>query len=711
SSHRKTKAFAEYKSVNNTDSKVENKKHTLGEVITTLYEKGKEYASSLFGMHFFDVAETPQFMQELGVKGTKFTIRYGVVARHFGKDGSHNFTIDEWQQLPNIIQTPFAITKYKDRGYRIYTTLQTKKDEYIVIGVDVKNAGRDLEINAISTIFGRRNNAVLTGNEKVIFVSETITPEQQSLLGRPNSDQYPAERELSTDKGTLSVSNEQVQESKFAEKQTESNKSTEDQQHPAKTSQQGEKLPKEYRYRLVVRPFSIGTQPDGHLRHEDDGSPYGVVVFDHPLSRKEVENFSLTPITEAEGMVGRTFKVPLGKTFLTFNVQEMNSDGLLNVKVAANGNEFEQRYSYHQFMDAVKNGKEVKDNIEEQTVNTVESQANAEFVTIKPVQYITRRGKVLNMQLVTPVAQFGKEQIKQATKFAKEKKGWYDFEKGGFMMRSEEDANAMALFIEEMNAPEQKENVKEPVEQKQADGQQSVDDVEEMWKRKISDYIREHYPAISEHSEDELAQRIAMLNDSTLNGIRDEAELEIAAMKYEKGVFGERIPVVHATFPKGLSDDAVITKKQNGGKKAVAENVRVAMVNGNLYIKRYKKGDDLHNVSLCIPKAKKYDFNEIKYRLDLGIGASTDAVRLIGDAIDDLYRRGDFHEGILEKAERIAKEAEEKERKQAEFAGETHNEKTEPVSLEQWKQMGGEERMQEAGKHPLLRNEIEDAST
>ncbi|EJX08341.1 hypothetical protein EVA_03548 [gut metagenome] len=132
-----------------------------------------------------------------------------------------------------------------------------------------------------------------------------------------------------------------------------------------------------------------------------------------------------------------------------------------------------------------KNRKEVKDNVEEQTVNAVESQANAEFVTIKPVQYITRRGKVLNMQLVTPVAQLGKEQIKQATKFAKEKKGWYDFEKGGFMMRSEEDANAMALFIEEMNVLEQKENVKEPVGQKQADGQQSVDDVEEMWKRHL----------------------------------------------------------------------------------------------------------------------------------------------------------------------------------------------------------------------------------
>jgi len=119
-----------------------------------------------------------------------------------------------------------------------------------------------------------------------------------------------------------------------------------------------DETPKEYKYGLKLRPFGIGTQPDGHLRHEKDGSAYGVVVYDHPLTRQEAENFSLVPITEAEGMVGRTFKVPFGKTFLTFNVQEMNSDGLLNVKVAANGKEFEQRYSYHQFMDVVKNGKE-----------------------------------------------------------------------------------------------------------------------------------------------------------------------------------------------------------------------------------------------------------------------------------------------------------------------------------------------------------------
>lgn len=222
---------------------------------------------------------------------------------------------------------------------------------------------------------------------------------------------------------------------------------------------------------------------------------------------------------------------------------------------------------------------------------------------------------------------------------------------------------------------------------------------------------KEHYPAISERSENGMAQRIASYKDKVLTEMRDNAELEITAMKEEEGVFGERVPVVSGEFPKGLPEYKVITKKQKGGKSTVAENVYVAMVNGDLYVKRYVRGGDLKNISVRIPGAKKYDFNEIKYRLDLGIGTSTDAVRLMGDAIDELYKRGDFQESIFEKAERIAREAEEKKRKQTKSARETHHVAEEPVSLEKWKLLNGEERMQEAGKHPLLREEIENAST
>lgn len=66
------------------------------------------------------------------------------------------------------------------------------------MGADVKNGGRDIEVNAISTVFGRRQNANLTENEEIIYRSKNITPDQSALLDRPNSDQYPTEGELSS---------------------------------------------------------------------------------------------------------------------------------------------------------------------------------------------------------------------------------------------------------------------------------------------------------------------------------------------------------------------------------------------------------------------------------------------------------------------------------------------------------------------------------
>ncbi len=140
-------------------------------------------------------------MKNLGLRGDRFTIKYGVISRHFGKDGSHDLTEDEWEQLPQALQAPFAISRLSNKkdGYRLYTTLKNSNGEYIVVGADVKNGGRDIEVNAISTVFGRRQNANLTENEEVIYRNKNITPEQSALLDRPNSDQYPTEGELSSD--------------------------------------------------------------------------------------------------------------------------------------------------------------------------------------------------------------------------------------------------------------------------------------------------------------------------------------------------------------------------------------------------------------------------------------------------------------------------------------------------------------------------------
>lgn len=66
--------------------------------------------------------------------------------------------------------------------------------------------------------------------------------------------------------------------------------------------------------------------------------------------------------------------------------------------------------------------------------------------TITPAQYITKRGKVLDMQLVEFPSELRKEVQKHVSMFAKEMNGWWDREKHGFMMRSEEDAKRLAEY-------------------------------------------------------------------------------------------------------------------------------------------------------------------------------------------------------------------------------------------------------------------------
>ena len=141
--------------------KEDKKKPQLKDVVKAIYEKGKSAASRLYKMAFFDVAKTPDFMKKLGLTGDRFTIKYGVLSRHAGKDDSHSLTEKLWEELPDALQKPFAITRFggKDKGYRLYTTMKNENGETIVVGVDVKNVGRDMEVNAISTIFGRRGDA------------------------------------------------------------------------------------------------------------------------------------------------------------------------------------------------------------------------------------------------------------------------------------------------------------------------------------------------------------------------------------------------------------------------------------------------------------------------------------------------------------------------------------------------------------------------
>lgn len=179
----------------------------------------------------------------------------------------------------------------------------------------------------------------------------------------------------------------------------------------------------------------------------------------------------------------------------------------------------------------------------EQDASSEEATAPADApYTITPAQYITKRGKVLDIQLVRFGNELTKEQQQEAKALAKSQKGWYDSKLHGFMMRSEEDARALVEAV--------------------------------------------------------------ILKEAVTPSVTQSEETE---------------SVVEKTLPAG--------------------------------------------------------------------------------------------EDIFQMAERIAREEEEKQKAQEKSAGKVDNAGQEPVSLGRWKQMNGDDRMTEAGKRPLTREEIESAST
>lgn len=212
------------------------------DAVKTIFEKGKEYASRLYSMTFFDVAETPSFMKQLGLTGDKFTIRYGVMSRHAGK---HDIPIDVWERLPEALKEPFAITRYytdeqkqNQKGYRLYTAIQLSDGSYVVVSAEVKNAGRDIEVNAINTVFGR--NSLSDVHDELIYTSENITPEQQALLNRNNPYQYPDVREISSGKDTKNFATDKKNVANSTESERKTTERTDEQGNVALFQELGE---------------------------------------------------------------------------------------------------------------------------------------------------------------------------------------------------------------------------------------------------------------------------------------------------------------------------------------------------------------------------------------------------------------------------------------------------------------------------------------
>jgi hypothetical protein len=149
---------------------------------------GTEEEKNHLRQSFFHIADTPQFMKDIGLKGQYFSVRFGVISRHLGKDKDHQLNEQNWLDLADKIVNSFAIAKYDD-GYRLFTDVKVN-DKYTAIGVDVKSIGKEIEVNSVTTAFGYNPGK----KEEVIYRSKKITLDQETLLEGLNSPPYPPDQ-------------------------------------------------------------------------------------------------------------------------------------------------------------------------------------------------------------------------------------------------------------------------------------------------------------------------------------------------------------------------------------------------------------------------------------------------------------------------------------------------------------------------------------
>lgn len=137
-------------------------------------------------MKFFRVANTSHDLKELGLKGDYFTVKYGVISHHKNKDLDHALTAKHWVDICKKINKPFLVAKDLNGNYRLFVDTKVN-GKFVMIGVEVKNAGRNLYVNAIKTAFGKDS----CNNSDLLYVDKNITAEQLALLKRTHFPQYP----------------------------------------------------------------------------------------------------------------------------------------------------------------------------------------------------------------------------------------------------------------------------------------------------------------------------------------------------------------------------------------------------------------------------------------------------------------------------------------------------------------------------------------
>ncbi len=155
-------------------------------------EKDREFITSQ-ARKFFRIARNTDELKAVGISGDYFTIRIGVLTKHDGKDIDHTISPEQLATIASQITQPIAVMKLdgsgNERSYRVWLGA-ILNGKFTAVGVDVKNAGRDIDVNEIRTVFGDTN--VNVDSSKIVYPTDDNEKNQavRTLLDGPNPRQY-----------------------------------------------------------------------------------------------------------------------------------------------------------------------------------------------------------------------------------------------------------------------------------------------------------------------------------------------------------------------------------------------------------------------------------------------------------------------------------------------------------------------------------------
>ena len=224
-------------------------------------------------------------------------------------------------------------------------------------------------------------------------------------------------------------------------------------------------------------------------------------------------------------------------------------------------------YTGEEFAEA--NG--LKKHTEESNATAPETKAS---YSIEPTTYTNKKGKTTPMHLVTFGRELSKEEIRAGKELAKESRGWYDREKGGFMMRSEESAKELAetiskggeavadaqpLSLQDMASATQSEEVAVPQQQTEQPKATEKEDIS------VEEFVQREVDAMGKHFAKDKAVKKALEK-----GVDDSNFYDIMYDRIQEYIYGNYSDLKDANKLAIIKDFAGVTtrsKEENTQRK------------------------------------------------------------------------------------------------------------------------------------------------